>query len=303
MELRQLRHLTAVLERRSFAAAANELHITQPALSKSLRKLELTLGVRLLDRGPSGVRPTVYGEHLATYAHLVLAQVAEAEQEIGALRGARKGWLRLGAAPAALRTIVPAAVYSFLADRPTVQLSIIEGLSEHLVGMLRRSTLDLIVTAMPTEPFDADIEFRVLQQEPMMIVSSPDHPFANRKRIQLAELTPYRWIVPDRLEPDRRHLDRLFASAGLAMPEVVLETTSITLLPAVLSHTEYLTYLPQSSLSAETASSYVALPLATPTWTRTTAAAFRRKGPLRPLLGRFLQSLAAACARAPTGAT
>ena len=54
MELRQLRHLTAVLQRASFSAAANDLNITQPALSKSLRTLEKSLGVRLLDRGPNG---------------------------------------------------------------------------------------------------------------------------------------------------------------------------------------------------------------------------------------------------------
>lgn len=298
MELRQLRHLTAVLQRASFSAAANDLHMTQPALSKSLRTLEKSLGVRLLDRGPGGVRATVYGEHLAAYAHLVLAQVSEAEAEIEALRGATKGRLKLGAVPAVLRTIVPTAVRAFLENRPDVQLSVIEGLNDALIGALQRGALDLVITVLPTEPFAPEIEFRVLTREPMVIVGAPGHPLAGKPDLRLADLAAFSWIVPERLEPDRRQLDRLFGSARLALPKVVLETTSVTLLPAMLAGTTLLSYLPESSVGA---SNCVALPLESATWTRTTVAAFRQKGPLRPLLGRFLAALETAARDAPGG--
>jgi len=293
VELRQLRHLTAVLQRASFSAAANDLNITQPALSKSLRTLEKSLGVRLLDRGPNGVRPTVYGEQLAAYAHLVLAQVSEAEQEIEALRGARKGRLRIGAVPAALRTIVPGAARTFLVDRPDVQLSIVEALNDTLVGALERGALDLAVVVLPAEPFAPEIETRVLTREPMAIVGRPGHPLAARRDLELADLSAFSWVVPERLEPDRRQLDRLFGRARLPLPKVVMETTSVTLLPAMLSDTTFVSYLPQSSVDA---GGCVALPLRAATWTRTTVAAFRIKGPLRPLLGRFLACIEAVAA-------
>lgn len=291
MELRQLRHLTAVLQRASFSAAATDLNITQPALSKSLRTLEKSLGVRLLDRGPNGVRATVYGEHLAAYAHLVLAQVSEAEQEIEALRGARKGRLKIGAVPGALRTIVPVAARTFLVDRPDVQLSIVEGLNDALLGALQRGALDLVVTVLPTEPFEPEIEFRVLNREPMAIVGQPGHPLAARPNLELADLSAYSWVVPERLEPDRRQLDRLFGRSRLPLPRVVMETTSVTLLPAMLAGTTFLSYLPESSVAA---AGCVALPLRDATWIRTTVAAFRQTGPGRPLLGRFLASIEAA---------
>lgn len=290
LELRQLRHLTAVLQRASFSAAANDLNITQPALSKSLRTLEKSLGVRLLDRGPNGVRATVYGEQLAAYAHLVLAQVSEAEQEIEALRGARKGRLRIGAVPAALRTIVPGAARTFLVDRPDVQLSIVEALNDTLIGDLQRGGLDLAIVVLPAEPFSPEIETRVLTREPMSIVGQPGHPLASRSDIELADLAAYSWVVPERLEPDRRQLDRMFGRARLPLPKVVMETTSVTLLPAMLSGTTFLSYLPQSSVEA---GGCVALPIKSATWTRTTVAAFRVKGPLRPLLGRFLACIQA----------
>lgn len=126
----------------------------------------------------------------------------------------------------------------------------------------------------------------------MLIVGQPGHPLAGRPDLQLAELSAFSWIVPERLEPDRRQLDLLFGRARLALPKVVMETTSVTLLPAMLSGTNYLSYLPASSVGGP--SGCVALALGSPTWTRTTVAAFRQKGPLRPLLGRFLGAIEAA---------
>lgn len=297
MDLKQLRYLTAVLHHSSFSVAATHLHVTQPALTKSLRSLEQTLGVRLLDRGPGGVRPTIYGDHLAAYAQLILSIAAEARQEIEALRGATKGQLKIGAVPAALRVIVPSAARAFLKNRPAVRLSIVEGLNEALIAALRRGTLDLVVTVLPSEQHVQEIDFRVLQEEPMAIICHPDHPLARCDRVSLAQLVSYDWIVPERLEPDRRQLERLFAGAGLTSPNVVAETTSVTLLPAMLADTTYLSYLPVSSVGLS--NDCVALALDCPTWTRTTIAAFRQKGPIRPLLGRFLEDLEAA-ARALT---
>ena len=71
MDLRQLRYFLATVESRSFGKAAEKLHVTQPALSKAVRRLELSLGVRLLDRLPRGVSPTIYGEALAAHADLI----------------------------------------------------------------------------------------------------------------------------------------------------------------------------------------------------------------------------------------
>lgn len=292
MDLKQLRYLTAVLQHASFSVAATHLHVTQPALTKSLRTLEQSLGVRLMDRGPGGVRPTVYGEHLAAYAQLILSLATEAQQEIEAMRGGTKGQLKIGSVPAALRVMVPAAARAFLKDRPEVRLSVIEGLNDTLLTALRRGVLDLVVTVLPSERHLQEIEFRVLQEEPIAIIAHPDHPLAGAQNVGVEQLADYGWVVPERLEPDRRQLERLFSTARLPAPNVVAETTSVTLLPAMLVGTTYLSYLPASSVGFS--NDCIAFDLGFPTWTRTTIAAFRQKGPVRPLLGRFLQELEAA---------
>lgn len=289
MELRQLKYFVAVVERSSFSTAAEDLHVTQPALSKSLRSLEQTLGVRLLDRGPNGVKPTIYGEQLVSYARPILSLVTEARSEIDAMRGASKGQLNVGAVPAALRVMVPSAAREFLASRPNVKLTVQEGLNETLIHALRSGLLDLVITVLPAEQFPPEIEYRILHQEEMAIVCRPDHPLMQVERLGLSDMVDYQWIVPDRQEPDRRQLDRLFLSDRLAKPTVALETTSVTLLAGLLSSTDYLTYLPHSSVGRT--ADFAMLRLSHPTWMRTTVVAYREKGPLRPLLNAFLRTL------------
>jgi DNA-binding transcriptional LysR family regulator len=289
VELRQLKYFVAVVERSSFSIAADDLHVTQPALSKSLRSLEQDLGVRLLDRGPNGVSPTVYGEQLLAYAQPILSLLAEARSEIDAMRGASKGQLNIGAMPAALRVIVPTAAREFLASRANVKLTVQEGLNEALIHALRNGSLDLVVTVLPAEQFPPEIEYRILQQEPMMIVCRPDHPLMRLDTRNLADLASYEWVVPERQEPDRRQLDRLFVAQQLPKPRVAMETTSVTLLSSLLASSDYLTYLPASSVGE--GKDFATLPLEHPTWTRTTVVAYRERGPLRPLLNAFLRTL------------
>ena len=97
MDLRQLRYFLATVESRSFGKAAEKLHVTQPALSKAVRRLELSLGVRLLDRLPRGVSPTIYGEALAAHADLIEGEIARARDAIFALKDGNTGRVVVGA--------------------------------------------------------------------------------------------------------------------------------------------------------------------------------------------------------------
>src|SRR3954466_14453818 len=114
MEIRQLRHLVTVAKFASFGRAAESLNLTQPALSKSIRSLEKSLGVRLFERSAFGVRPTIYGEKLVEYAKMMLSLTSEAEAEIGAMQGARRGTLHVGAVTSVIRDLLPKALGRFL---------------------------------------------------------------------------------------------------------------------------------------------------------------------------------------------
>src|SRR5688500_5623729 len=110
MELPQLRHFVAVFRLANISAAHDQIELKQRAISKSIRMLDQSLGVRLLDRGDAGVRMTLFGERIKVYADMVFALSDEAREEIDALRGARRGSLRIGCVAAVLRSLVPQAV-------------------------------------------------------------------------------------------------------------------------------------------------------------------------------------------------
>jgi DNA-binding transcriptional LysR family regulator len=296
MDLRQLRHFVTVAQFGSFSRAAESLRLTQAALSKSIRTLELSLGVRLLDRGPTGVTLTNYGEHLLGYGKTLLALSDEAVDELEWLKGGRRGTLNVGSLAGALRRVVPSAVLRFSASRPDVRIVVHDGLGDTLTTSLLSGALDLAITAQPFEANATDFEWRVLTEETITFVCGRDHPLAGRDLVGLGDLLAYRWVIPARSEPDRLKLDALFARAGLSKPEPAFETTSIVFLGAILNQTTHLSYLPMSGAQGLPTPELVPLRIAEATWSRKTSVVFRRKGVVRPIVLAFVEELARAAA-------
>ncbi|MBL0373363.1 LysR family transcriptional regulator [Rhizobium sp. KVB221] len=296
MELRQLRHLVAVARFSGFGAAANHLNLTQPALSKSVRTLEHSIGVRLLERDPSGVRPTIYGERLIEYGKLILALTQEAEIEIDAMRGSRRGTLHIGALTSALREIVPQSLKRFLINYPDVDIRINEELNEALYSALLNGSIDLAIMARPVDPNMEETEYKTLIESPIDVIADKDHALAGRVDISLAELVPYSWVIPPRPEPDRLKLDALFVAAGLPRPKAITETTSAPFQASMIAGSPWLSYLPRSSIENQIGGGrFIALKLAQKTWSRSVCAVFRRRGIVRPTVLSFLQELETTC--------
>ncbi|SMC95111.1 LysR family transcriptional regulator [Rhizobium sp. RU36D] len=295
MDLRQLRNLVLVARYSSFGVAAERLNVTQPALSKSIRSLEDSLGVRLLDRGPWGVRPTEYGQRLIEYGELVLSLTDEARTEIDAMRGATRGRLRIGAITTAMRDIVPTAIKRFLLAQPEVDVSLNEELSAALYSALLNGAIDIAVMTRPKE-ISEEIEFLNLLDIPVDIVADRDHELVKLPRVTLADLTPYRWVIPARPEPDRLALEALFANAQLPRPLAICETTSSTFQISMISGSKWLSYLTRTSVYVQGPDAqFVALKLDSKTWTRNIGLAYRRRSVLRPVVMAFVKELEALC--------
>ncbi len=244
MELRQLKHFLAVVRCASFGEAAKSLNLTQPALSKSIKNLETSLQVSLLERNRTGVQPTVFGEVLLDYATLVSNELDRAVDEINALRGARRGAVRVGAGPSLIRTLVSEAARAFLAKNPDMKLTVLEGLRPDLEASLRRGELDLIVASIGENSSDPDFNTAILFSDRMTIVAAADHPLAGRRGLTLNDLNPYAWILPTRNETEKSRLVRVFQRRGLKEPKIAVETTSSQIMATLLPGTDYLSYLP-----------------------------------------------------------
>ncbi len=150
--LQQLRNLLAVERAGTFTAAAEELHVSQPALSQSLAELERRLGARLFERDGRRRRLTVAGEEVARFAAEVIGRGEELRDSLAAQEVGRAGTLDVGMIDAASLYLLPAAIEAYRQARPEVRLSIIVDDSSSLLARLRQFEIDLaIVVGEPDE--------------------------------------------------------------------------------------------------------------------------------------------------------
>ncbi|WP_293862882.1 LysR family transcriptional regulator [uncultured Alsobacter sp.] len=291
MDLKQLKYLVLVARHASIGAAAAQLNLTQPALSKSIRALEESTGVRLLERGPWGVKPTAYGEKLIEYADLLLSLTEEARSEIDAMRGAKRGRLRIGAITTAIRELAPTAIKAFMASHPDVEVSFTEDMSPGLHAAVLSGAIDVAVVVRPRDVSD-DVEFVELLDLPVDIVADRAHPLVGDRVVALEELTGYRWLIPSRPEPDRMALDAMFTAARLPRPVAVCETTSANFQVAMIAGSQWLSYLTRTSAyRLGPGAQFVALTLDRPTWSRDIGLIYRRRSMVRPVINSFVREL------------
>ena len=144
-----LRHFLAVVNERSISAAAQRLAISQPALTKSIRKLETYLGAPLFERLPRGVSLTAFGETLLPHARRIEAECQFAETEMKALRGGHSGRLRLGAGPFFGAALLPAAIAKLQPRFPDLRVELDVGTNEVTHPRLFEGELDAVFCRLP----------------------------------------------------------------------------------------------------------------------------------------------------------
>ncbi|MGH7003013.1 MAG: LysR family transcriptional regulator, partial [Alphaproteobacteria bacterium] len=226
MNLRQLRHFLATVEQGSLARASRKLNLSLPALSKSIQNLEATLGVTLLERGPKGMSPTVFGTALIAHAKLVHAQVDHARREIGELKGMTRGRVSFGTGPSMALAIVPAAVARMSERHPGVTIDVIEGYSETLCSALIDGAADFVLAPDLGVLPPREVRLDLLYTDHITILCRAGHPLAERPTITMRELTSVSWVLPRAPDVTRQHFDVLFQAEGLPPPTPAVETNS-----------------------------------------------------------------------------
>ena len=177
MELRQLQYFAAVARHGHFTRAAEELYVTQPALSQQVRRLEAELGLALLRRTSKGVELTPAGADLLVHAQAVLAEVADARASMDRHAGVSRGVARL-AATAADAARLPDALADFHAAHPRVQIALRQGSAAEVAALVARGSVDVAVLALPGEP-PPGVSAEPLTDEPLRVAVRLDDDLAN----------------------------------------------------------------------------------------------------------------------------
>jgi DNA-binding transcriptional LysR family regulator len=245
VNLRQLRVFLTVAETGGFTRAAEQLRISQPAITKSIRDLETSLDVALFERLPRGVALTDAGRSLLRYARAAVAELNQATREIEAIKGTASGRLAIGTSPIGAPSLVPRALIGVLEEYPELSVEIREGIFAELGPLLLAGELDLIVTPIPVTVPDY-VVYEELWQTQFSIIVRVGHPLTRVEAPTIADLAAYRWIMPPRTVAPRRIFDNIFLSAGIKPPFQGIESSDYLTIRTLLWETDMATMLPRA---------------------------------------------------------
>ena len=198
LRLQDLHVFFAVAKLGSMAKAAQQLGVTQPAVSKVIADLEHALDVRLLDRGRRGVEPTMYGRALLKRGNAAFDELKQGVMDIEFLADPTSGELRVGCSEAFAAANLPPIVYAFSRRHPRVALSVIDVPPPILdPSLLEERKCDLILGRSFHKSFAEYVNVESLYEERLVVAASRRSSWARRRRkIDLAELSAAPWILP-----------------------------------------------------------------------------------------------------------
>jgi DNA-binding transcriptional LysR family regulator len=305
LRLRDLHFLIAVVRAGSMVKAATYLGVSQPVVSEAIADLENTVGVRLLDRGPRGVKPTLYGQALLSRSQSAFDELRQGIRDIEFLADPTTGEVRVGC-PETLAADVLSPIIDELSRRsPQVhfQVALVNTLNPRLeFPELRERKLD-VVLARVIETFGEfeyaeDIDVENLFDDHLLVVAGVTSPWASRRKIDLAELADAPWILPANSWNWLR-VEEAFGAIGKNMPKSMVDTFSVALRQQLLATGRYVAAIPASTLRSNIQKGLLkVLPVALPNKPWPVAMVTLKNRTLSPAVQQFIE-LARIRARAP----
>lgn len=264
-----LRHLTlidAIARDGTLLGAAQNVGLTQSAVTKALQEAEAVVGARLFDRTNRGVRPTAEGTVLVAHARLVLSQLRHAGQELEDLRSGAGGRVAIGVSVSTAVRMLPEAIGMVRKTRPNLAITVKEGTTDVLLPNLRQGELDLIVGRLPAFSVGSDISEDILCDDHARIVVRADHPLLSRPGLSLADLAHEPWILPRRETSLRRQIDEAFRIENAPAPANCVESVSFLTNRALVLRADHLAVWPVQLVRFEEGLGHIrALPIDLPT--------------------------------------
>ena len=226
IKFRHLDAFSAIARARSLKRAAETLHLTQPAISRTLKELEAILGAVLMERSRAGVRLTPEGE---VFLHFAEQATGALRQGLRSLKGGGPGAGRLvvGALPSVAADLVPRAVLAFANAHPDIRLELHDGPHRDLTARLRSGDIDLVAGRLGRPETMEGLVFRQLYAEEVVVVAAPGSPAAGIRRF--ADLDAVRVLYPPRDTAIRSLIARMLIAQGVPLFGRRIETASAVL--------------------------------------------------------------------------
>jgi DNA-binding transcriptional LysR family regulator len=246
LTLRHLRLVKVVGRELSLSRAAEILHTSQPAISRGLNEIESVLNARLFDRTTRKVSPTAIGRTLIWHAERILGDIDQAQADFSALTRGAVGRVKIGVLRAFAPQLLAVTVQLMREQAPEVEIVIEEGLADDLLAALMENRVDLILSHLELPKTERDLVVDPMNQDSVGVLAALRHPLVRRRRVAWSELATEKWVLPRPGTTVRTALDRVLRLNAPGKLPVIVESTSLHFMLALVRECNMLTALPMS---------------------------------------------------------
>ena len=291
MDVRHLRNMLAVIEEGTIAKAAQRVNMSQPAMTKSIQRLEEQLGVRLFERVPRGMRPTYYAHALQDYARAACVGMAEAERQISALRGGTEGSIVIAAPAIIMTNLIPAVLAKLSKERPKLQMRLVSQ-NASLYSDLLDGKFSVVVSMLFDEIPKRGLVKEWLFDDRLVLVMRPDHPLAKQRQVKARDLLPQKWVFGHGDNFGLNRLKTYFEQDGFDLPKPSIESHDHVVMKSVLMATDHVGLIARLGVEKEVASGLLkCLEIDSPLMARPIGVIRREREPTSPATDAFIRLL------------
>ena len=225
IRLRQLTYFVESVRSGSILKASEKLHVTQPAITSSLRDLEQKLGAKLLNRNRNGVDLTEYGKLFITYAESVLAEMNTGVSRLEAFIKSELGHVSMGAPPIHVHGWLPQAITQFKKKHPQVVVTVRPASNDVVLPLLKLGEIDFVIGAAGSPQQMTGLIHEVLFRDRVCLAARRGHPLARRGRLSAKDLGDVPWFVPFPYVQYRDEMQAIFRKIDIAAPTNLVEAS------------------------------------------------------------------------------
>ncbi|KQQ56370.1 LysR family transcriptional regulator [Pseudomonas sp. Leaf127] len=245
MDLRDLIYFETIAELGHLGRAAQKLNRSQPALTKSIQRLEESFGTRLFQRDGRRIKLTPVGELLQVRGKELQQSIAQTQREVRDFASGLVGNIRVGCAATMAEHLLPKLTSALLQRAPDLTFKLVIGQDDLQREALNAGQLDMIICTLIPE--NEQLETFAIFDDELVVIASQQHPIFSSS-LQMRDLCDYRWVLPPIGVSSRQWLDTTFAAHDLPLPVVQIEANSISLLPGLIAQSNLLSYIARESL-------------------------------------------------------
>lgn len=267
LTLRHLHQIKILAKQRSFARAALELNISQPALSRSISNLEVQLGVQLFDRSQREIVPTLFGKHILERGKPVLQEMTLIERDLDLLQGLESGQLVIGSGPFPAEISLGKSVAKFSRNHPKMNVQIIIDYSPALLSRLRQRKIDIFIGDIRMLDNTSDLEIIPLSRQQAYFCSCHAHPLTRKEQLVVKDIFSYplatMWL-PNKFLISLAKESNIEADKVHDLPCSVIQCDYLKVLFDIISESDCIGIITQSLSEYHHKDKLTLLPLAIP---------------------------------------